>query len=173
MNTTKTMAVVLCGLLLPTPTDAQAGSEANRRGPDVPADQLRMVLEETEIRVSNGSPFDPCAILLGLEGRNFTLPGGATLRLKPLAVLVRGKFDERGSFSLDIAKQLTGLSQPITVLVQAITVIQDSESFATSNVLTLGMATSGGRTDPVPTDPKVDPVPVDADDTDRVSAIDR
>jgi hypothetical protein len=141
MRTSKTMACagILCVLLLP----------------NTAATQLQMKIDDTVLRVSNGSPFDDCAILLGVSERLTPLPGGALLRIDPLAVLVRGHLDARGNFALDIAKQLQALKEPITILVQAITVVQDSEFFATSNVVTLGIATGGIA--PVPVEPEEHP----------------
>jgi len=142
MKTSKKIAaaLLLSNLFLSAPAAAQTGQASRPDGTHM----LEMVLDDAVLRVSGGSPFDPCAIMFGVQETRFVLPGGALLNLMPL-VLLPGEFDGKGRYAFDLTPYLEQPILPMTVFVQAISIVQDSEFFATSNPLVLGIAEGQAR----------------------------
>ena len=125
-------AAILSSLLLTAAASSQAPQDdQDRTG-------LSLRYGEAGLRVTGGFPDDICGILLGTEQVEFRLPGGALLGIQSPVVAAQGRFDARGEFLVGVAE--TPVRLPITVLAQAITVVQDSTSFATSNVMLLAGA---------------------------------
>lgn len=149
MNISKVIvAAVFAGLTLP-------GLSAQERAQQKYEDALKMTIQDTELRVSGGNPFDQCGILLGLLERSYWLPGGALLKVEPLVLLARGEFDADGEWSFDFGHLITAILPPI-VFAQAISTVLDSTDFKTSNVVLLGVETSER-------DDGIEPQPVDSD----------
>lgn len=151
MNTSKqVLFAVLFGSL--TSTAMAQNVPQNRFGPPAdsetakpirPADDLHLQGEHNTLRVIGGSAGEQVAILIGLEESCFPLPGGATLRLYPLAVLALGVFDVDGQFEVDLQQADGERIEPIKVYAQAISVSDETEGFRTSGLLEIESDGSG------------------------------
>lgn len=95
--------------------------------------QLHLHGQNADLRVIGGDPGEPVAFVFGVEETHVPLPGNAVLRVNPLAVFFPGEFDENGEFELPPLHYDGKPIQPLSVLVQALTVFGTSGQFGSSN----------------------------------------
>lgn len=94
--------------------------------------QLHLDGVANELMIIGGNVGDYCALVVGEHMTDVPLPGNALLRVEPLAVFVLGRF-ENGQFNVPLRYNGKTID-PVSVLVQALTLYGDTGMFGSSDV---------------------------------------
>ena len=138
MKTQHALLALFAALILPATSIAQSAENAQRVLSQRGSYGLTMEFDGSTLRVSGCHSV--CGIMIGLQKCSYVLPGDAQVSVKPLYVLSGGRFNADGSWEFDLGSLMASLKEPLTVYLQAISVV-DAKGFKTSAPIMLGIAT--------------------------------